>query len=68
MSVNVMLQAYHMAKSTLSNPCNELSQSSYVATSTTHFQFSVNFAHFRQQTFSSFFTVLINATVRGQFT
>ena len=68
MSVNVMLQAYHMAKSTLSNPCNELSQSSSVATSTTHFLFSVYFAHFHQQALSSFFTVLINATVRRQFT
>ena len=63
-----MLQAYHMAKSTLSNPCNELSQSSYVATSTTHFMFSVHFAHFHQQALSSFFAVLINATVRRQFT
>ena len=63
-----MLQAYHMAKSTLSNPCNELSQSPYVATSTTHFLFSVHFAHFRQQALSSFFTVLINAAVRRQFT
>ena len=63
-----MLQAYYMAKSTLSNPCNELSQSSYVATSTTYFMFSVHFAHFHQQALSSFFAVLLNATVRRQFT
>ena len=63
-----MLQSYHMAKSTLSNPCNELSQSSYVATSMTHFLFSVYFAHFHKQVLRSFFTVLINATVRRQFT
>ena len=68
MRMNVMLQTYHMAKSTLSNPCNELSQSPYVATSTTHFLFSVHFAHFHQQALSSFLTVLINAAVRRQFT
>ena len=38
-----------------------------MATSTMHLLFSVHFAHFCQQAFSSFFTVLINATVRGQF-
>ena len=64
MSVNVMLQTYHMAKSTLSNPCNELSQSSYVATSMTYFLFNVHFAHFLQQALSSFLTVLLNGAVR----
>ena len=62
-----MLQAYHMAKSTLSNPCNELSQSLYVTTSMTHLLFSVHLAHFLQQALSSFLTVHVNATVRGQF-
>ena len=57
-----------MAKSTLSNPCNELSQGSYVATSTTFLFFSVHLAHFLQQALSSFLTVHVNATVRGQFT
>ena len=63
-----MLQAYHMAKSTLSNPYNELSQSSYMTTSTTHFLFSVHLVHFLQQAVSSFLTVHVNATVRGQLT
>ena len=66
--MNVMLQAYHVIKSSLSNPRNQMPQGSYVTNYTMHLLFSEQLTHLTQQVVSSFLAVHINATVRWQLT